>query len=367
MANPEHFKILQQGLGTWNKWRQDWPYVSPDLSRLNLAGIKLRDARMRQANFRGAVLASADLVRCDLTTANLDQADLRGALLGGATLTSASLRRARLGQTKLYGTNLAGANLNESDFGAAHFQGVNLNGANLSSANLTGAIVQSTLFANVDLSTVRGLESIFHIGPSTIGLDTVYRSKGNIPEGFLRGAGVPDDFIVYIESLVGKPTEYYSCFISYSTKDQEFADQLYADLQANGVRCWFAPHDVRAGEKLHEQIDRAIRLHEKLLLILSPYSMNSEWVKTEITKGRKREARERMQVLFPIRLCSYETLRDWECFDADAGKDSAREIREYFIPDFSTWKDAASYQEALRRLLRDLKAHESQSPQIARP
>jgi hypothetical protein len=45
--------------------------------------------------------------------------------------------------------------------------------------------------------------------------------------------------------------------------------------------------------KLREQIDEAIRLHEKVLLILSESSMNSEWVKTEIAKARKREVRDR--------------------------------------------------------------------------
>ncbi|HEX5106252.1 MAG TPA: toll/interleukin-1 receptor domain-containing protein, partial [Pirellulaceae bacterium] len=52
---------------------------------------------------------------------------------------------------------------------------------------------------------------------------------------------------------------FYSCFISYSTKDQDFADRLYADLQARGVRVWFAPHDIQGGRKIHEQIDEAIR------------------------------------------------------------------------------------------------------------
>jgi hypothetical protein len=48
-------------------------------------------------------------------------------------------------------------------------------------------------------------------------------------------------------------------------------------------------------------------------------------------------------------------LRGWECFDADAGKDSAREIREYYIPDFSKWKrDHDAYQLAFDRLLKDL-------------
>ncbi len=88
---------------------------------------------------------------------------------------------------------------------------------------------------------------------------------------FLRGAGVPDNLIAFAKSLAANPraVEFYSCFISYSTKDQEFADRLYANLQASGVRCWFAPRDIQGGKKLHEQIDEAVRLYDRLLLILS--------------------------------------------------------------------------------------------------
>ncbi len=209
---------------------------------------------------------------------------------------------------------------------------------------------------DVDLSTVRGLETVQHYGPSTIGIDTLYRSQANIPEAFLRGAGVPDEMITYTKSLVGRPFEYYSCFISYSSKDQEFAERLHADVLSKGVRCWFAPHDVQGGRKLHEQINQAISVHERLLLILSSHSMNSEWVKTEIARARQCEMQEHRQVLFPVRVVSFEAIRTLECFDADTGKDSAREIREYFIPDFSNWKNYNAYQEAFQRLLRDLKA-----------
>jgi hypothetical protein len=101
-------------------------------------------------------------------------------------------------------------------------------------------------------------------------------------------------------------------------------------------------------------------------LILSPHSMESEWVKTEIAKARKREVRDsegvlKRRALFSIRLAPFETLGDWECFDADTGKDSAREIREYFIPDFSNWKNHDSYQEAFQRLISDLQASTSKS------
>jgi hypothetical protein len=155
-------------------------------------------------------------------------------------------------------------------------------------------------------------------------------------------------------SLVSSGIEFYSLFISYSTHDQVFAEHLHTDLQAKGVRCWFAPYDMRSGKKVYEQIDEAIRVHDKLLLILSPASMESEWMKTEISKARKREIKEGRRILFPIRLCTFETLRHWECFDSDACKDSAREIREYFIPDFSNWKDHDAYKLAFDRLLKDL-------------
>ena len=60
-------------------------------------------------------------------------------------------------------------------------------------------------------------------------------------------------------------------------------------------------------------------------------------------------------MLFPIRLVSFEALRDWVCLDID-GKNLAGEIREYYIPDFSNWKDHDSYQTAFQRLVKDLKA-----------
>lgn len=218
------------------------------------------------------------------------------------------------------------------------------------------ATVGLTLFLNVDLSQVKGMDTVFHRSPSSIGLETIYLSKGNIPRNFLRGAGVPENFIEYMNSLVGSAFEYYSCFISYASGDQEFANRIHADLQNQGVRCWFAPHDVQAGKKLHEQIDQAIKVHERLLLILSPDSINSEWVKTEIAEARKLEITEGRRVLFPIRLnISYEDLQEWECFDAYCGKDSARELREYYIPDFTRWKDYYQYQEEFKKLLRDLK------------
>src|SRR5207249_4553163 len=131
------------------------------------------------------------------------------------------------------------------------------------------------------------------------------------------GCGVPDTFIDHLPSFLGAAIQFYSCFISYSTRDQEFADQLHANLQSKGVRCWFAPHDIQAGKKVHEQIDEAIRLYDRLLLILSEHSMNSEWVKTEVAHARHKELNQNRRVLFPISVVPFDKIKNWKNFDPD--------------------------------------------------
>jgi TIR domain/CHAT domain len=163
----------------------------------------------------------------------------------------------------------------------------------------------------------------------------------------------------------GQQNEYkprHSCFISYCSEDEEFASKLHARLVKAGVKMWFAPEDLQAGKKLHEQIGEAIHERDKLLLVLSKQSMASEWVATEIRKARKIESKDGKRKLFPIRLVPFDVIRDWERFDADSGKDLGVEIREYFIPDFSKWKDQDAFETAFARLLRDLKAEEPPDP-----
>lgn len=124
-------------------------------------------------------------------------------------------------------------------------------------------------------------------------------------------------------------------------------DSLYADLQVKGVRCWFAPEDVKIGDLFRQRIDDAIRLHDKLLLVLSAHSVKSDWVREEVESCLERERREKRTVLFPIRL-------DQAIMDAtEAWAASIR--RQRHIGDFRDWKSHDAYKSALKRLLRDLK------------
>jgi hypothetical protein len=348
LADPNLVEILHGGAEEWNRWRVGHPKVAVDLSGADLYAPKLSGA-----NLYGVILQGANLYHADLSHASFLGADLSAAKFPGADLSGADLSAAKFLRADLSYANLSDVN----------FLHANLSGANLTGTRLLNAELGWTVLADVDLTQVMDYETslltVRHSGPSSIGIDTLYRSEGKIPEAFLRGAGVPDALITYARSLVTAPIEFYSCFISYSHNDEDFARRLYSRLRDDHVRVWYAPEEMKGGQKLHEQIYEALKVHEKLLLVLSENSLNSEWVKTEIRRTRKAEREMGKKKLFPIRLIGWKAIRDWECFDADSGKDLGVEFREYFVPDFTNWKDHDQFEAAYRRLIRDLQAETS--------
>jgi uncharacterized protein YjbI with pentapeptide repeats len=299
VANPEHvnrllglpkWNILRR---RWNAWRDNNPTARPDLS--------------------GADLTNADLSGANLSDANLSHANLFGANLSGANLSGAKLTFANLG------------------------------GADLSGANLTEAHLYETNLVNLDLHKAIGLETCIHGGPSAIDHRTLQKS-GPLPLAFLRAVGLPDNFIDYLPSLFNQ-VQHYSCFISYSAEDEEFAQRIHADLQKSGVRCWFAPHDLRIGKKILDDVDAPIRLRDRVLLILSEHSINSDWVEDEVTAGFEEERKRGEEVLFPVRLDEtvMKTKQAW-----------AAKLRQRNIGDFKQWKDHDAYKQSFSRVVRDL-------------
>jgi uncharacterized protein YjbI with pentapeptide repeats len=378
MANREHQEILQKGVEVWNRWRKQSAETTPDLTHANLCDMELAGA-----DFESAHLQFASAKRCDLRGAQFDHSDLAGALFDGAKLdnahfveaqisgahfvraqlsdavfsvsdlTYANFTNATLRRAVFYHANLTRANLGEADLAGADLTDANFTGARLEGANLTSALMQGTVLAEVDLSRTLGLKEVNHLGPSTVGVDTLYLSH-SLPASFLRGCGVPQSLIEQIGSLLADG-QFYSCFLSHSAKDGIFADLLHSRLQDAQIRVWFAPKDVHGGEKLHEQVDTAIRDHDKLLIVLSEASIQSEWVLTELRKAFRNEKQSGKRKLFPIRLMSFSKLCEWQCFDGDTGKDLAAELRQYFIPDFSDWSQSDKFETALAALLKDLR------------
>jgi len=321
--------ILKLGVIDWNFWRIKNPKIVP-----NLKGLDLRKLDLKHYDFRYAILSDVKFNNANLLWANFFQADLRSGNFSFANLAYA---------------NFNGANLQGAIFKKTNLIAVNFNFSKLEDADLSGATLAETIFGAVDLSKVKGLDKCNHSSGSIIDIKTINISR-NLPEIFLQGCGVSEPISENLPILVDAmdPIQFYSCFISYSTKDQEFAERLHADLQAKGVRCWFAPEDLKTGDEIRWRIDEGIRNYDKLLLILSQDSIKSDWVESEVQTSYEREKIKKETVLFPIRL-------DDAVFNETTGWSADIKITRN-IGDFTQWKDHDSYTNAFDRLLKDLKA-----------
>ncbi len=359
MANPEHLATLLLGVDVWNEWREREAQLAPDLSGLSmpeadLAMVNLGGANLRGADLHGADLSGANLSGADLGGANLRGATLRGADLNWAYLCDADLRGCDLAEALLADANLNDADLVKADLSGADLHGADLRGANLISAHLDGANFEEaglafTKFGDVDLSAAKGLAQARHVAPSTIGIDAFYRSKGLIPEPFLRGAGVPDNFIAFINGMSRRREPAFSCFIAHSTKDQRFCDRLYVDLQAYGVRTWYFPEDVPTGKRFFAEIVVRVRMFDKIVAVCSRNSLQSTKFVQELERSLKREQEEQKRVLYPIRLDNY-ILKEWR-----HGFKTA--VIDRTVADFRGWpKSLPKYEEGLKSLLTALKA-----------
>jgi uncharacterized protein YjbI with pentapeptide repeats len=380
MANLKHMDIIKRGVDSWNTWRGNNSHIMPSLSdaglhmaylnKANLSRADLSDAGLRLADLIEANLKGADLYWANLSEANLRGANLRGANLQGANMTGSNLRSTRMNsanlsnanvsranmsnaeliRANLYGADLSGTNLRGAVLKDANLIGTNLTGANLDGADLSNAIIGATLFGNVDLSNVKGLETLLHLGPSTVGIDTIYKSKGKIPVVFLKNAGVPRHLIDYIELFVDQNKKYYSCFISYTEKNEEFALKLYEDLQANGVRCWLATEKLKKRDRNHTIIDSAVKLHDKVILILSEDSLEKDWAENEFNYAIEKESRRGLTTLVPIILddAVKYTEKPW----------AIKMRRSRYMYDFSMWQENDSYHENFGYLIEGLSAEE---------
>ena len=372
MAAEEHLKILNRGSKVWNSWRRDNPHTNPDLSKADLTGLDMPNANFSGVNFRGAILVKANFITLredaevrhlarlmDSYVAFLDRADLSDADLRYSNLANVDLSQANLSRANLSFADLSNSRLDGAELAEAKLLYTNLSGAYLKGANFSNATLGHSIIGDVGFSEAAGLDTVKHRGPSDIGINTIFKSKGCIPEVFLRGCGIPENFITHMHDLVigAQPIEFYSCFISYSHADKSFARRLHDALQGRGIRCWLDEHQVLPGQKIYTEVDRGIRLWDKVLLCCSKDSLRSWWVENEIQIAFDKEQQLRRQrdgeevlALIPLNLDGYLLSDEW--------KSGLRtEIRSRLAADFTGWgTDNAKFEAAFERLVRALRA-----------
>ncbi len=357
MANMEHVQLVKRGRDHVARWREANPDDNLDLNaaymsyvrapQVDISGADIRDsdlmgAVLQRANLSGcymnpchlyhANLRETNMTRTRLNGANLRGADLRGADLSGADLDRAVLSEANLTGAKLVNANLSraslsGANLTDADLTGASFAGASLVRANLTNAkctdsdffqtqfwsvdlsgtDFTGSLFGYSVFQDCDMSGAKGLDQVRHDCPSTIGLDTLFRSHGQIPEAFLLGAGLPSAATGFLGAANSDATSLREVFIACIDQEAEFAKTLRDDLQALGVRCWVFSQLVRGNALVdrhsasdQEEIERWLRNYDKMVILGSAASLEVETILNDITAAKQMQLSTEIWSLFLV-------------------------------------------------------------------
>lgn len=151
--------------------------------------------------------------------------------------------------------------------------------------------------------------------------------------------------------------QFYSCFISYSHADTLFARHLYEALHGRGIQCWLDEHQLLPGQKIDKEIDRSIRLWDKVLLGCSKKSLTSWWVENEIQIAFDKEQKlwkERgveTLVLIPLDLDGFLFRQEWQ-------SGMATQIRSRVAANFTDWEhDHNKFEAQVELLVRALRAN----------
>ena len=363
MVSPEHFSIVGKGTEAIKEWRQANPEKildlrREDLSLLFLENADLSGAQLGSADLKGTHLKGANLAGAFLGSANLYAADLRGANLHNAVLGMANLLRTRLREADLSGATLIWSDLAETDLEAANMVEADLIGAtlrrcNLRHTNLERATIGVTGIEGCNLAEVKGLKTVRHGLPSSIGLDTIIRSfrgAGNrlTPElrAFFGDAGVPEEILRDIPRIISE-IKYYSTFIAYGEPDAEFAKRLKKDLEGRGVSCWLYSTDHTVGDRTWPEIIENIRSAEKMIVLCSVNAL----IRDGFLKEIERQIDENPDKMVPVSLDSL-----WQNRDFLVQRVAGRDLKPFLLDkNYANFHSESMYKESLERLLTGLR------------
>ena len=89
-------------------------------------------------------------------------------------------------------------------------------------------------------------------------------------------------------------------FLSYSSKDKEFAEKLAQDLKKYHLPMFFDQWEIKVGDSIVEKINSALGKMTDLMIVLSNNSINSNWVKKELSSGLMKKLKDNSVDILPV-------------------------------------------------------------------
>lgn len=97
-------------------------------------------------------------------------------------------------------------------------------------------------------------------------------------------------------------------FLSHCSTDRDFATRLSDMLRRHGIPVWYSRSNILGAQQWHDEIGAALKRCDWFLVVLSPSSVQSIWVKRELLFALQQDHFEGKVVPLVLAPCDYEKL-----------------------------------------------------------
>ena len=102
-------------------------------------------------------------------------------------------------------------------------------------------------------------------------------------------------------------------FISHSRLDADFVSELRTQLESFGLKTWVDCRELVGGQKLAREIEQAITDSDYFMVVISPQTVNSDWVFEEVEYALKKQQNDAQFKIIPLLINDMQpnALRTW--------------------------------------------------------
>jgi hypothetical protein len=97
-------------------------------------------------------------------------------------------------------------------------------------------------------------------------------------------------------------------FLCHASQDAAVAERFVVLLRKHGVPVWYSPANILAAQQWHDEIGAALQRCDWFLILLSPASVDSIWVKRELLFALQQEHYHDSILPVVLAPCAYERL-----------------------------------------------------------
>jgi hypothetical protein len=103
----------------------------------------------------------------------------------------------------------------------------------------------------------------------------------------------------------------HEVFLSHANQDRGFVDSLTEVMRRHGVPVWYSQTNILGARQWHDEIGAALRRCDWFVIVLSPQSVDSKWVKRELLYAFDDNRYDNKIVSVMYQSCDYQKKLSW--------------------------------------------------------